>query len=65
MLLKKVLKELEIEGTVERKRGGLHHAGALPPVIVADILSRDFGWRSDRRARRMGRKRAASRPKSC
>ena len=40
MLLKKVLKDLAVEGTVERKRGGLHSAGALPPVIVADILSR-------------------------
>ncbi len=40
MLLKKVLKELEIEGSLDRKRGGLHHAGALPSVIVADILTR-------------------------
>ena len=41
VLLKRVLKELEVEGTLERKRGGLHNAGALPPVIVADVLRRD------------------------
>lgn len=41
VMLKRVLKELQIEGTLERKRGGIHHAGALPSVIVADILRRD------------------------
>lgn len=41
VLLKRILKELEVEGSLERKRGGLHNAGALPPVIVADVLRRD------------------------
>ncbi len=41
MLLKRVLKELEIEGTLDRKRRSLHHAGDLPAVVVVDILRRD------------------------
>ena len=39
--LKKILKELEIEGAVARSRKGLHKPGALPHVVLADILSRD------------------------
>ncbi|MCA0401195.1 MAG: ribonuclease R [Proteobacteria bacterium] len=41
IMLKRLLKELQSEGALERKRGALLHAGALPPVIVADILRRD------------------------
>ena len=41
MALKRILKDLEAEGSLERKRKVLHTAGALPPVIVADILKRD------------------------
>jgi ribonuclease R len=41
MLLKRVLKDMQVEGALERERGGLHHAGALPPVLVADVLKQD------------------------
>ncbi|MBB4198863.1 ribonuclease R [Rhodoblastus sphagnicola] len=39
--LKALLKELEIEGAVQKSRAGLHKAGALPQVVLCDILSRD------------------------
>lgn len=39
--LKRILKELESEGSLERSRKALHKSGSLPPVIVADILKRD------------------------
>lgn len=39
--LKRVLKDMAIEGVVERKRGGVHRAGILPPALAADILERD------------------------
>jgi ribonuclease R len=38
--LKKILKELELEGAVARSRTGLHEVGALPQIVLADILSR-------------------------
>ncbi len=41
ILLKKILKELELEGAVARSRTGLHEAGALPQIVLADIVSRD------------------------
>lgn len=41
ILLKKILKELELEGAVARSRKGLHEAGALPQIVLADIVSRD------------------------
>ncbi|HUO54045.1 MAG TPA: ribonuclease R [Rhodoblastus sp.] len=41
ILLKKILKELEIEGEIKRSRKGLHEKGALPQIVLADILSRD------------------------
>ena len=41
ILLKKILKELELEGAVERSRSGLHQKGALPQIVLADITSRD------------------------
>ncbi len=39
--LKRILKELEEEGTVERRGRTLHKSGALPDVVLADILTRD------------------------
>jgi ribonuclease R len=39
--LKKILKELEAEGAIERRRKQLHKAGQLPAVVLADIASRD------------------------
>ncbi|MCI4679177.1 ribonuclease R [Rhodoblastus acidophilus] len=41
ILLKKILKELEIEGEIKRSRKGLHEKGALPQIVLADIISRD------------------------
>jgi ribonuclease R len=39
--LKRVLKELESEGSIERRRKSLHKAGLLPTVVLAEIFSRD------------------------
>ncbi|MCC6777816.1 MAG: ribonuclease R [Hyphomicrobiales bacterium] len=39
--LKQMLRELADEGKVERRRKKLHQPGHLPPVVVADIASRD------------------------
>ncbi len=39
--LKHLLKELEAEGAIERRRKGLHKAGLLPATVLADIFSRD------------------------
>jgi len=39
--LKKILKELEGEGTIERRRKTLHKAGVLPNVVVVEIYTRD------------------------
>jgi ribonuclease R len=39
--LKRVLRELADDGHIERRRKRLHHAGALPDVVVADISGRD------------------------
>jgi ribonuclease R len=39
--LKALLKELEIEGEVQKSRAGLHKKGELPQVVMVDILSRD------------------------
>ena len=39
--LKRILKEIEMDGAVERGRGGLTPAGRLPPVVLADITARD------------------------
>ena len=41
ILLKKILKDLEIEGEISRSRKGLHKKGALPQIVLADIVSRD------------------------
>jgi ribonuclease R len=39
--LKRLLRELADAGQVERRRKKLHHPGTLPPVVLADIGSRD------------------------
>jgi ribonuclease R len=39
--LKRMLRELADDGRIERRRRKLHHAGALPSVVVADITGRD------------------------
>lgn len=39
--LKRILRELADEGVIARRRNKVHHAGALPPVLVADIVARD------------------------
>lgn len=39
--LKQLLKDLEDEGLVDRRRNRVHMAGALPPVVLADVIARD------------------------
>jgi ribonuclease R len=39
--LKRLLRELGDEGSVEKKRKKLHHAGALPSTVLADVVARD------------------------
>src|SRR5580700_6307238 len=39
--LKTMLRELADEGVIEKRRKKLHHTGALPEVVVADITGRD------------------------
>ena len=39
--LKQMLKDLEAEGTVDRRRKSVHKSGQLPEVVLADIRSRD------------------------
>lgn len=39
--LKQMLKELEDEGTVNRRGKRVHKAGQLPPMVMADIVKRD------------------------
>lgn len=39
--LKKLLKELESDGVVERRHGRIVEHGRLPSVVVADIITRD------------------------
>jgi len=39
--LKQILKELETDGVVDRRRKGVSKTGQLPPVIVADVTGRD------------------------
>lgn len=39
--LKQMLKDLEIEGVVDRRRKTVHKAGQLPPAVLADIKTRD------------------------
>ena len=39
--LNRMLRELADEGSIDRRRKRLHHAGTLPPVVLADITGRD------------------------
>ena len=39
--LKHMLKELEAEGAIERRRKSLHKRGVLPAVVLAEIKARD------------------------
>ncbi len=39
--LKRLLKDLEAEGAIERRRKNLHKAGVLPAVVLAEIFTRD------------------------
>ncbi len=39
--LKRILKEMEEDGTVERRRKGLSKPGVLPPTTIAEIFTRD------------------------
>lgn len=39
--LKQFLKQLEDEGVVDRRQKSIHKAGQLPPVVLADIKTRD------------------------
>jgi ribonuclease R len=39
--LKRLLRELADEGTIERRRKKLHHAGTLPSTVLADVTARD------------------------
>jgi ribonuclease R len=39
--LKRMLRELADEGSVEKRRKKLHHAGTLPSTLLADITGRD------------------------
>ena len=39
--LKRLLRELANEGSIEKRRKKLHHAGALPSTVFADVTARD------------------------
>jgi ribonuclease R len=39
--LKRLLRELADEGSVEKRRKKLHHPGALPSTVLADVTARD------------------------
>ena len=39
--LKTMLRELADEGRIERRHKKLHHAGAMPAVVMADVTTRD------------------------
>jgi ribonuclease R len=39
--LNRMLRELANDGQIDRRRKRLHHAGTLPPVVLADITGRD------------------------
>src|SRR5690242_12197584 len=39
--LKRLLRELADEGSVEKRRKKLHHRGALPSTVLADVTARD------------------------
>ena len=62
--LKRLLKELEAEGAIERRRKGLHKAGPLPERPCSPISSAATATATFRRARRLGSRRRAARRKS-
>src|SRR5579863_3964091 len=39
--LNRMLRELADDGAIDRSRKRLHHAGTLPPVLLADVTGRD------------------------
>ena len=39
--INRMLRELADSGEIDRRRKRLHHAGALPPVVLSDITGRD------------------------
>src|SRR5271169_5089535 len=39
--INRMLRELADNGSIDRQRKRVHHAGTLPPVVVADITGRD------------------------
>ena len=39
--LNRMLRELAEDGSIDRHRKRLHHAGTLPPVVLADVTGRD------------------------
>ena len=39
--LNRMVRELAEEGLIDRRRKRLHHAGTLPPVVLADVTGRD------------------------
>ena len=39
--LKRLLRELAEEGSIEKRRKKLHHPGVLPSTVLADVTSRD------------------------
>src|ERR1041385_790472 len=39
--LRHMLRDLEDDGTLEKRRKKLHHAGTLPSVVLTDIIERD------------------------
>jgi ribonuclease R len=39
--LKRMLRDLADEGAIEKRRRKLHHAGALPATVLADVSGRD------------------------
>src|SRR6204780_1460235 len=39
--INRMLRELADQGLIDRQRKRLHHAGELPPVVLADITGRD------------------------
>src|SRR5262245_63918172 len=39
--LKRLLRELADEGSIEKRRKKLHHAGALPSTVLANVTARD------------------------
>ncbi len=39
--LKRMLRELADEGSIEKRRKKLHHPGVLPSTVLADVIARD------------------------